>query len=126
MYKNISGIDIFWKYFPDKPWHYFHDILEFRWYKEFDYTEWCDRTYVELKMSDLNGLDIVLFKLIDASGEGIYKLNGWISGLDILNLRYGATWIEEQYELIDFEENNLHFYCNEIEIKVIAVNGKDI
>ena len=63
---------------------------------------------------------------IDASGEGIYKLNGWISGLDILNLRYGATWIEEQYELIDFEENNLHFYCNEIEIKVIAVNGKDI
>ena len=29
-----------------------------------------------------------------------------------------------QYELIDFEEFNIYFYCNEIKIKVIAVGGK--
>lgn len=43
-YKNIDGIETFWKFFPDKPWHYFHDILEFRWYQEFD----CANGIIEL------------------------------------------------------------------------------
>ena len=120
------GIDLFWKYFPEKPWHYFHDVLEFKWYKEFDYEEWRDRIYLELKMASLDGQDIVVLKLMDASGEGICRLNGYISGLDIINLRYESAWVETQYELIDFEESNIHFYCNEIEIKVIAVGGKNV
>lgn len=32
-YKNIKGIEEFLKRFPDKPWHYFHDVLEFRQFK---------------------------------------------------------------------------------------------
>ena len=61
MYKNIIGIDMFMKYFHDKSWCYFHDILEFKWYRKFD-----------------------------------------------------------------FEDSGIHFYCKEIEIKVITVNGKDV
>lgn len=61
MYKNIIGFDIFYKYFDDKPWHYFHDILEFRWYIEFDYEEWHDRTYIDLKMASQDKQNIVNF-----------------------------------------------------------------
>lgn len=122
-YKDIVGIDVFWKYFPDKPWHYFQDILEFRWYKEFDYEEWQNRFYLELKMADFNNQDVVLLKLIDVSGEGTCRFSGCISGLDIVNLRQGASWLEQHYELVDFEDSAIRFYCNEIEIKVIAVNG---
>lgn len=77
-------------------------------------------------MASLDGQDIVVLKLMDVSGEGICRLNGYISGLDIINLRYESAWVETQYELIDFEESNIHFYCNEIEIKVIAAGGKEV
>lgn len=117
---------MFMKYFHDKSWCYFHDILEFKWYRKFDFEEWCDRTYLDLKMTDITNKDTVLFRLIDASSSGPCMLNGWISGLDIINLRQNGTWLEHQYELIDYEDSGIHFYCKEIEIKVITVDGKDV
>lgn len=125
-YKNIIGIDNFWKYFPDKPWFYFHDILEFKYYKEFDYEEWRDRWYLDLKMTDLDGKDIVVFKLVDVYGEGTFQFQGYISGLNIVNLRHTATWLEPQYELLDFEDSSIHFYCSDIEVSVLMVNGKEV
>ena len=58
MYKDIRGIEKFFEHFPDKPWHYFHEIIEFRWYREFDYEEWYNRFYINLVMSDREGKDI--------------------------------------------------------------------
>lgn len=126
MYKNIMGFDIFFKYFHDKPWHFFHDVLEFRWYREFDYEEWHDKTYLDLKMASQDNQNVVIFKLTDVSVEGPCYFNGWISGLDIINMHKKGTWLEHQYELIDFEDSSIHLYCNEVEIQVITVNGKNI
>lgn len=125
-YKNIIGIDTYYEYFPDKPWHYFHEILEFRWYREFDYEEWREKFCIDLKMASLDRRNTVVFKLTDVYAEANLELCGWISGLDIINLRCMSAWTEVQYELVDFEDSHIHIYCNEIEIKVITVYGKDI
>lgn len=125
-YKNIIGIDTYYEYFPDKPWYYFHEILEFRWYREFDYEEWREKFCVDLKMASLDRRNTVVFKLMDVYAEANLELCGWISGLDIINLRCMSAWTEVQYELVDFEDSHIHIYCNEIEIKVITVDGKDI
>lgn len=79
--------------------------------------------YFIIKYINTNNQDVVLLKLIDVSGEGTCRFSGCISGLDIINLRQGASWLEQHYELVDFEDSAIRFYCNEIEIKVIAVNG---
>ena len=77
-------------------------------------------------MTDIHKQDTVIFQFIDVSGEGTCQFNGWISGFDIVNLRHGETWLEQQYELLDFEDSSIHFYCKDIKIKVVCVNGKEI
>ncbi|MDE7424839.1 MAG: hypothetical protein K2N51_14315 [Lachnospiraceae bacterium] len=126
MYKDIIGITDFFHYFPNVYWCYFHEILEFRWYREFDYEEWCDQFCVDLKMSDIEKKDIILLTLKGVSCDGSCEFLGWISGLDIINLKYTGTGYELQYEVLDFEDSHIHFYCDEIVIKVISVNGKEI
>lgn len=126
MYKDIIGITDFFRYFPKVHWCYFHEVLEFRWYREFDYEEWCDRFCVDLKMSDMEKKDAILLKLKDVSCNGSCELLGWISGLNVINLKYIGTGYELQYEVLDFENSHIHFYCNEIEIQVISVNGKEV
>lgn len=42
-YRNIKGMDEFLKCYPDRPWHYFCDVLEFRQYLRFDNEEWIER-----------------------------------------------------------------------------------
>lgn len=126
MYKHILGIDDFFKYFPDVHWCHFHEIIEFRWYRQFDYEEWYDKFCIDLTMSDQNGNDSILLTFKNVGGETKDFLSGWISGLDIINLKYNNPSYENQYEIIDFEDSKIHFYCNDIEIKVLRANGTDI
>lgn len=124
MYKDIVGITEFFHYFPNAHWCYFHEVLEFRWYREYDYEEWCDRFCVDLIISDMEKKDTILLTLKNVSG-GNCEFLGWISGLDIINLKYTDTGYEIRYEVLDFEDSQIHFYCDEIIIKVIMVNGKE-
>mgnify|MGYP003289791830 FL=1 len=125
MYKDIRGIEKFFEHFPDKPWHYFHEIIEFRWYREFDYEEWYNRFYINLVMSDREGKDIVSFLFKDVSGSCHMDFCGWMAGFDIVNLKYIDVNHETRYEIMDFEDSDLHFFCSDIEIKVLSVNWKD-
>lgn len=127
MYKHIQGIDEFLKYFPDEPWCHFHDVVEFRWYRQFDYEEWYDKFCIDLTLRDQNESDAILLKFKDVTGaETDDFLCGWISGLDIINLKYNNPSFENQYEVIDFEESSIHFYCQEIEVKVLRAKYNDL
>lgn len=126
MYENIEGIGEFLRYFPKVHWCYFHEMVEFRWYREFDYEEWCDKFCVDLTMSDMDGKDTILLKLKNVSGNWNCEFSGWISGLEIVNLKYIDINHEVQYEILDFEDSQIHFYCTNIEIKVLSVNGEKV
>lgn len=126
MYKNIKGIDEFFKYFPEAHWCYFHEVIEFKWHREFDYEEWYDRFYINLVVSDKDRKDTILLKFKNISGECNCNFCGWISGLEIVNLKYTDKNHEIQYEILDFEDSQIHFYCTDIEIKVLSVNGEKV
>lgn len=119
-YKNIKGIDEFIKRFPDKPWHYFHDVLEFRRYIRFDYEEWIDRTYIELMMADNERKDGIILRCIDAYIDGKCEIQTCIEGLNILCLK--DLGYEAKYKIEDFEENSISIYCSDLEISVIDPN----
>ena len=116
-YKNIKGIDEFLKFFPDKPWHYFHDVLEFRQYIRFDYEKWIERSYIELVMAAANRKDGILLRCIDAYVDGKCEIQTYIGGLDIICLK--DLWYEAKYKIGDFEEDCINIYCNDLEISVI-------
>lgn len=128
MYKYISGIEDFFHYFPNTHWCHFHEVLEFRWYRKLDYEEWHDIFYIDLTMSDLNENDTILLKFKNVSGITSERcdFSGWISGLDIINLKYNNPSYENQYEVLDFEDYKIHFYCEDIEVKVLRADGTDI
>lgn len=122
-YKNIKGIDEFFKYFPEVHWCHFHEVIEFKWYREFDCEEWSDSFSINLIMSDMSGKDTILLKFKNVSGECNCNFCGWISGLEIVNLKYMDRNREIRYEILDFEDSQIHFYCADIEVKVLCVNG---
>lgn len=126
-YKHIQGIDEFLKHFPDKPWWHFHDIVEFRWYRQFDYEEWYDKFYIDLTLRDQNESDEILLRFKDVTGaETDDFLSGWISGLDIIDLKIKNPSFENQYEVLDFEDAKIHFYCQEVEVKVLRAKYNDL
>lgn len=51
-------------------------------------------------------------------------INGWISGLDIINK--SRDYQTSAYEIIDFEDNSIHMICRDFSITVLKVNGKQI
>lgn len=122
MFESVKGIKSFKRYFPNKPWFYFHDVLEFRWYREFDYEEWYDRIYLNLTMSSEDGKDIVSFVFYDCEILGSICFNGWISGLDIINRTQDLQRCS--YEVIDFEDGSIHIMCMDFSIKILQVDGK--
>jgi hypothetical protein len=124
MYKDIIGIEEFYKSFPNKVWHYFGNILEFRYYKNHENYEWYDKLCVDLKLSDLNEENVILLMFRGVTGGEHFELYNWISGLDIIDLHYKNTGWESHFEIIDFEDSHIHFYCDEVEVKVISVNGE--
>lgn len=124
MFENIEGMQCFKRYFPNKPWFYFHDVLEFRWYQEFDYEEWHDRRYVNLTMASEDRQDIVSFTFSDCEMLGSVCIDGWISGLDIINRTQDLQ--RRAYEIIDFEEGSIHMMCTDFSIKVLQVDGKNM
>lgn len=79
-------------------------------------------------MSDLNENDTILLKFKNVSGITSERcdFSGWISGLDIINLKYNNPSYENQYEVLDFEDYKIHFYCEDIEVKVLRADGTDI
>lgn len=121
MFKSIEGIELFWSAFPDISWCYFHEILEFRWYRKFDNEDWIDRSYFELKMSGIDGKDIILFLFKDAVFMSPLSINGYISGLDIINK--SRDYQNTTYEIIDFEDQSIHMVCSDFSIKVLQING---
>ena len=125
-YRHIDGINEFLQYFPNKPWHCFSEILEFKWYKEYDFEEWQNKICIDMKMTDTQNQNTILFKFVDVSIEEYCTLDGYISGLDIINLQYGGTGYESTYEVVDSEDSHIHFYCKDVKLKVIAVDGKEI
>lgn len=126
IYKDVKGIEEFFRFFPEVHWCYFHEMIEFRWYREVDYEEWTDRFCVDLTMSDIDGKDTILLKLKNVSGNCNCDFSGWISGLDIVNLKHIDKNHEIQYEILDFEDSQIHLYCKDIEIQVLRVNGEDV
>lgn len=48
-----------------------------------------------------------------------------MAGFDIVNLKYIDVNHETRYEIMDFEDSDLRFFCSDIEIKVLSVNWKD-
>lgn len=124
MFERVEGIREFNKYFPNKPWCYFHDVIEFRWYREFDYEEWYDRTYLKLTMSSEDKNDIISFVFADCEMLGSVCFNGWISGLDIIDIT--QDFQRQAYEIVDFEDNCLHMMCTDFSIQIIQVAGKII
>lgn len=69
MYKHITGITEFYKYFSEKNWFYFQKMLEFRWYKYYDYEEWSDKYCIDITLSDSDEKDCILLRLINVRGE---------------------------------------------------------
>lgn len=124
MFERVTGIKEFNKYFPSKPWFYFHDILEFRWYREFDYEEWYDRTYLKLTLSSEDKNNIVSFTFSDCEILSSVCFNGWISGLDIIDRTQDLQ--RQSYEIVDFEDGCLHMMCTDFSIQIIQVDGKKI
>lgn len=124
MFERVEGIQDFNKYFPNKPWFHIHDVIEFRWYREFDYEEWCDRTYLKLMMSSEDKNDIVSFVFSDCEILGSVCFNGWISGLDIIDRTRDLQ--RQVYEIVDFEGHCLHMICMDFSIQIIQAAGKNI
>lgn len=122
MYTGIIGIEEFYKCFPNKCWYNFGNILEFRYYKNQENYEWYDELCIDLRLSDTNEENIILLMFRGVTGGKHFELHNWISGLDIIDLRYKNVGWKSRYEVIDFEESHIHFYCDEVEVKVISVN----
>ena len=124
MFERVEGIKCFKRYFPNKPWCYFHDVLEFRWYREFDHEEWDDRIYLKLTMSSEDRKDVISFIFSDCNILGGVCFNGWISGLDIINRT--QDFQKQLYEVVDFEDDSLHIMCTDFSIKILQVDGRTI
>lgn len=115
--KNITGIKEFLQAFPDKPLHYFEEMLEFRRYIRFDCEAWAEKTYIDLVMADETRRDGIVLHCIDAWMDGKCEIQTNIGGLDIMYMK--DSGYEATYRIIDFEENRLNIYCNDLEIRVI-------
>ncbi|MEE0061420.1 MAG: hypothetical protein UE295_11390 [Acutalibacteraceae bacterium] len=124
LYKDIIGIENFYKSFPDKNWFYFCDILEFRYYRNHENYKWYDELCIDLKLSDSTGANVILLMFRGVTGNDNFRLYDRISGFDIINLQQQNIGWEAHYEITDFEDSNIHFYCDEIEVRVISVNGQ--
>ncbi len=77
-------------------------------------------------MSDMESKDSILLRFKDVCTTGNCNFSGWISGLDIVNLKHNDISHETHYEVLDFEDSQIHFYCNEIEIEILKVDRKEI
>lgn len=70
LFHSVEGIDLLLEKIPNFEWNIFHDILEFRWYRQYDYEEWIFRRNFEMKMASIDGLDIALLKFLDVEFIG--------------------------------------------------------
>ena len=124
MITSIDGVKTFFEYFPNIAWCHFQDVMEYRWFQKYDYVEARDRYYVELVMADSKREDVVKFLFRDVEMMSQVSMHGYISGLEILNkckeLQRAA------YEVLDFEDGDIHMLCSDFLIEVLKVQGLDV
>lgn len=124
MFTSIDGVKTFFEYFPNIAWCHFHDVMEYRWFQKYDDVEARDRYYMELVMADSKREDVVKFLFRDVEMMSPVSMHGYISGLEILNkckeLQRAA------YEVLDFEDGDIHMLCSDFLIEVLKVQGLDV
>ena len=124
MFRGIEGIDLLLDKIPNFAWNVFHDILEFKWYVQYDYEDWCYRRNFEMKMASEDGFNIVLFKFVDVEFIGGFTISGYISGFDIINKT--TDYQRAAYEIIDYEDNAIDMLCADFSVKLLQVDGQKI
>ncbi len=124
MFRNIEGMELLLDKIPDFAWCIFHDVLAFKWYRQYDNEEWRYRDCFEMKMASADGANVALFKFIDVHFMGGFEINGWISGFNIINKT--MDYQRSAYEIIDFEDNAISMLCSDFTVKLLQVNGEAI
>lgn len=123
-FKYIEGFDEVIENIPNFWWGMLHDVLEFRWFQEYDYEEEYNRSYFEIKMASEGGLDIFLLRFEDADFVSGLDIRGWISGFTIENR--SKEYQRPAYEVLDFEDGAIHMFCSGFSVKILQLEGKPV
>lgn len=101
-------------------WHHFGNIVEFKFYKIYDYEKWYERYDAEIILSDQDEKFKIQLKLKNVTGDIKLHISQSIAGLNIRNLRKECGFEQGAgFHLGDFENEDISVYCEEIEAKLL-------
>lgn len=119
---GITGIETILEKLPEglRQWYRFGNILDFRYYKVFDYENWSDRYDAELVLTDDSEAYHIRMHLKNIVGSVTLYPGRKISGLEITNMRQNCGYESgSRYLINDFESNEISIYCEDIEVSMI-------
>lgn len=104
--------------FPDfqmENFNIFDTITLFNWETVFDYELWKEHKNLLLTMTSTNGYQIQI-EFIDVDSLR-FQGNGQISGFYIKNMSARGYENSSKYEVGDYENDEIEFYCSDVIIK---------
>ena len=104
--------------FPDfdiKNFNMFDEIISLKWETIFDYESWEEHRNLVLEMTSSSNYKIQM-EFIDVHSLR-FQGNGQISGFCIKDMSVRGYENGSKYEVGDYEENELVFYCSDVIIR---------
>lgn len=112
---NIDKIKTVYPNFQINSFHMFDRIISLKWETVLDYESWEEHKNLVLEMSSPDNYQILL-ECVDVDSFRFCG-NGQISGLYIKDMSVRGYEHGSKYEVGDYEEDEIEFYCTDIIIK---------
>lgn len=112
------NLDIIKSYFPDfkmSDFNMFEQIISLKWGPSFDINTWEEHKNLFLEMTSGDNYKILL-ECIDVAFLR-FRGNGQVSGFYIRDMSVRGYENCSKYEVGDYEEDYIEFYCSDIVIK---------
>lgn len=115
MKMNLTAIKSVLPDFGMEHFHMFDEIVSLKWETVFDHESWEKRRHLVLEMVSPDSYEI----LIECKDVNSFHFqgNGQILGFYIKDMSARGYENDSKYELGDYEENALRFYCSDVMIK---------
>lgn len=112
---DLSIMESVFSDFDMDSFNMFHEIISLRWETIFDSASWDEYRNLALEIRSHNNYKI----LIECKGVDSFRFegNGQISGFYIKDMSVRGYENNSRYEVGDYEENKLEFYCSDVLIK---------
>jgi len=122
IYKGVMKVNlaIMKSVYPDfdiESFNMFHEIISLKWKTVLDHESWEEHRNLVLEMTNSENYKI----LIECKNVDSFRFqgNGKISGFYIKDMSVRGYENDSKYEVGDYEENKLEFYCSDVIIKNI-------